>query len=99
AVLMGGDILDTQAVPVALAERLGNTPSKVGRIYHTVYQRRKAQPGLIIDKFPKLKRSLTGFEHRYVFNDELVSVSYSLLSLSSSCLFSFFFFSLFFFFF
>lgn len=26
AVLMGGDILDTQAVPVALAETLGNTP-------------------------------------------------------------------------
>jgi hypothetical protein len=25
AVLMGGDILDTQAVPVALAETLGNT--------------------------------------------------------------------------
>ncbi|MBX4355253.1 FAD-binding protein, partial [Mycobacterium tuberculosis] len=35
AVLMGGDILDTQAVPVALAEKLGNTPSTVGRIYNT----------------------------------------------------------------
>ncbi len=37
AVLMGGDILDTQAVPVALAETLGNTPSTVGRIYNTVW--------------------------------------------------------------
>ncbi len=52
AVLMGGDILDTQAVPVALAETLGNTPSTVGRIYNTVYQRCKAQRDLIIDKFP-----------------------------------------------
>ncbi len=26
AVLMGGDILDTQAVPVALAETLGDAP-------------------------------------------------------------------------
>lgn len=29
AVLMGGDILDTQAVPVALAETLGNTPRRL----------------------------------------------------------------------
>lgn len=29
AVLMGGDILDTQAVPVALAETLGNPPRRL----------------------------------------------------------------------
>ena len=71
AVLMGGDILDTQAVPVALAETLGNTPSTVGRIYNTVYQRCKAQRDLIIDKFPKLNRFLTGYDLRHVFNDEM----------------------------
>ncbi|MCS5881160.1 FAD-binding oxidoreductase [Klebsiella variicola subsp. variicola] len=71
AVLMGGDILDTQAVPVALAETLGNTPSTIGRIYNTVYQRCKTQRELIIDKFPKLNRFLTGYDLRHVFNDEM----------------------------
>ena len=71
AVLMGGDILDTQAVPVALAETLGNTPSTIGRIYNTVYQRCKAQRELIMDKFPKLNRFLTGYDLRHVFNDEM----------------------------
>ena len=45
----------------ALAETLGNTPSTVGRIYNTVYQRCKAQRDLIIDKFPKLNRFLLLF--------------------------------------
>lgn len=71
AVLMGGDILDTQAVPVALAETLGNTPSTIGRIYNTVYQRCKEQRELIMDKFPKLNRFLTGYDLRHVFNDEM----------------------------
>ncbi|MBN0727257.1 hotdog fold thioesterase, partial [Pseudomonas aeruginosa] len=55
----------------ALAETLGNTPSTVGRIYNTVYQRCKAQRDLIIDKFPKLNRFLTGYDLRHVFNDEM----------------------------
>ena len=71
SVLIGGDILDTQPIPVALAETLSAQQSAIGRIYRTVYQRCKAQRQLVIDKFPKLNRFLTGYDLRHVFNDEM----------------------------
>ncbi|MGU3412834.1 FAD-binding and (Fe-S)-binding domain-containing protein [Enterobacteriaceae bacterium C34A] len=71
AVLMGGDILDTQPVPVMLAETLAKEQSASGRIYRTVYERCKEHRQLIIDKFPKLNRFLTGYDLRHVFNDEM----------------------------
>ncbi|SNY74719.1 FAD-binding and (Fe-S)-binding domain-containing protein [Enterobacter sp. CC120223-11] len=71
AVLMGGDILDTQPVPVILAETLAREQSASGRIYRTVYERCKENRQLIIDKFPKLNRFLTGYDLRHVFNDEM----------------------------
>lgn len=71
AVLMDGTLIDTQPVPVALAETLSQTSSPVGRIYRTVYTRCKAQRQLIIDKFPELNRFLTGYDLRHVFNDEM----------------------------
>ena len=71
AVLLGGDILDTQPVPVALAETLAKEQSASGRIYRTVYERCKENRQLIMDKFPKLNRFLTGYDLRHVFNDEM----------------------------
>jgi len=71
AVLLGGDILDTQPVPVALAETLGKANTTVGRIYRTVYERCRENRELIIEKFPKLNRFLTGYDLRHVFNDEM----------------------------
>jgi FAD/FMN-containing dehydrogenase/Fe-S oxidoreductase len=71
AVLLGGDILDTQPVPVMLAETLAKEQSASGRIYRTVYERCKENRQLIIDKFPKLNRFLTGYDLRHVFNDEM----------------------------
>jgi FAD/FMN-containing dehydrogenase/Fe-S oxidoreductase len=71
AVLLGGDILDTQPVPVMLAETLAKEQSASGRIYRTVYERCRENRQLIIDKFPKLNRFLTGYDLRHVFNDEM----------------------------
>ncbi|WP_054180812.1 FAD-binding and (Fe-S)-binding domain-containing protein [Trabulsiella odontotermitis] len=71
AVLMGGDILDTQPMPVQLAETLAKEQSAIGRIYRTVYQRCRDNRQLIIDKFPKLNRFLTGYDLRHVFNDDM----------------------------
>ena len=68
AVLLGGDILDTQPLPVELAETLGKSNTTIGRIYNTVYQRCRQQRQLIIDNFPKLNRFLTGYDLRHVFN-------------------------------
>jgi FAD/FMN-containing dehydrogenase/Fe-S oxidoreductase len=71
AVLLGGDILDTQAMPVALAETLGKASTAIGRIYKTVLERCRDNRQLIIDNFPKLNRFLTGYDLRHVFNDEM----------------------------
>jgi len=71
AVLLGGDILDTQPVPVELAETLGKDNSTAGRIYRTVLDSCRDNRQLIIDKFPKLNRFLTGYDLRHVFNDDL----------------------------
>ncbi|WP_422851459.1 hypothetical protein, partial [Citrobacter werkmanii] len=50
AVLMGGDILDTQPMPVELAQTLGNSNTTIGRIYKTVYERCRDNRQLILDK-------------------------------------------------
>ncbi|WP_459605126.1 FAD-binding protein, partial [Enterobacter hormaechei] len=39
AVLLGGDILDTQPLPVELAETLAKETTTSGRIYRTVLER------------------------------------------------------------
>ncbi|WP_333849957.1 D-2-hydroxyglutarate dehydrogenase YdiJ [Leclercia sp.] len=71
AVLLGGDILDTQPLPVELAETLGKDNTTTGRIYRTVLESCRDNRQLIIDKFPKLNRFLTGYDLRHVFNDDL----------------------------
>lgn len=71
AVLLGGDILDTQPVPTALAQTLGNANTATGRIYRTVFERCRDNRELIVEKFPKLNRFLTGYDLRHVFNDEM----------------------------
>ncbi|MEL4013387.1 D-2-hydroxyglutarate dehydrogenase YdiJ [Dryocola clanedunensis] len=71
AVLLGGDILDTHQMSSALAEDLGRDDTSIGRIYSTVYERCREQRQLILDKFPKLNRFLTGYDLRHVFNDDL----------------------------
>ncbi|MDK1186019.1 D-2-hydroxyglutarate dehydrogenase YdiJ [Cronobacter turicensis] len=71
AILLGGDILDTQAMPTALAEELGRAQTSLGRVYHTVLERCREQRALILEKFPKLNRFLTGYDLRHVFNDSL----------------------------
>lgn len=71
AVLLGGEMMDTQAMPVALAERLGQESSPVGRVYRAVLERCREQRQLILDKFPKLNRFLTGYDLRHVFSDDM----------------------------
>ncbi len=71
AVLLGGDLLDTQPLPVELAETLGKDNTTTGRIYRTVLERCRDNRQLIIDKFPKLNRFLTGYDLRHVFNEDL----------------------------
>lgn len=73
AVLTGGDILDTRPMETALAESIAKENSAVGRIYKTVLERCREQRQLIIDKFPRLNRFLTGYDLRHVFSDDLAT--------------------------
>ncbi|WP_226570077.1 D-2-hydroxyglutarate dehydrogenase YdiJ [Mangrovibacter yixingensis] len=71
AVLLGGDILDTRPMPVALAESLAEETTTTGRIYNTVLNQCRNQRELILEKFPKLNRFLTGYDLRHVFSDDM----------------------------
>ncbi|WP_312240442.1 FAD-binding and (Fe-S)-binding domain-containing protein [Pantoea sp.] len=71
AVLLGGDILDTRPMPVALAESLAQEQTPEGRIYQTVLTRCRERRQLILEKFPKLNRFLTGYDLRHVFSDDM----------------------------
>jgi len=71
AVVIGGDLLDTQAMPTELAEKLAEEESVVGRIYRTVLQSCRDNRQLVIEKFPKLNRFLTGYDLRHVLSDDL----------------------------
>jgi FAD/FMN-containing dehydrogenase len=71
AVLLGGDILDTRPMATALAETLAQTQTPEGRIYQQVLARCREQRELILEKFPKLNRFLTGYDLRHVFSDDL----------------------------
>ena len=74
AVLLGGDILDTRAMPVELAERLAEERGAEGNIYRVVLERCRQQRQLILDKFPKLNRFLTGYDLRHVLSDDLQQI-------------------------
>ncbi|APG49697.1 TPA: FAD-binding oxidoreductase [Providencia stuartii] len=71
AVLLGGECLETRAMPIALAQTIASEDSVTGRIYKTVLERCLEQRPLIEEKFPKLNRFLTGYDLRHVFNDDL----------------------------
>lgn len=74
AVLLGGDILDTRRVPVALAESLALEQSTEGEIYRTVLACCRDNRQSVLDGFPKLNRFLTGYDLRHAVSDDLQHV-------------------------
>lgn len=74
AVLLGGEVLDTCAILVSEAEKRAEQPGKEGQIYRVVLDRCRLQRDLIIEKFPKLNRFLTGYDLRHVLSDDLQQV-------------------------
>ena len=67
AVLINGEILETNKKSIAEVENLANDST----IYRTVYEYCKNHRQLILNKFPKLNRFLTGYDLKNVFNDNL----------------------------
>ncbi|WP_034914502.1 FAD-binding and (Fe-S)-binding domain-containing protein [Erwinia sp. 9145] len=74
AVLLGGEILDTRRVPVSLAEALAAEKTPEGKIYRTVLESCRDGRALILEKFPKLNRFLTGYDLRHAVSDDLQHV-------------------------
>ncbi|MDF7667566.1 FAD-binding and (Fe-S)-binding domain-containing protein [Orbaceae bacterium ESL0727] len=64
-VLMNGELLETGKKTVAEAEAL----AKSSPIYRTVFDYCKDHRDLILQKFPRLNRFLTGYDLKHVFND------------------------------
>ncbi|BET97041.1 D-2-hydroxyglutarate dehydrogenase YdiJ [Xenorhabdus taiwanensis] len=73
AILLGGEMLDTRLMSTTLAESIAQEENIVGRVYKTVLERCREQRKLIIEKFPKLNRFLTGYDLRHVFSDDMQS--------------------------
>ncbi|CNE90037.1 FAD-binding and (Fe-S)-binding domain-containing protein [Yersinia nurmii] len=73
AVLLGGELLDTRALPTAQAEAIAAEDSVIGRIYRSVLDSCWDNRALILEKFPKLNRFLTGYDLRHVLSDDLQS--------------------------
>ncbi len=70
-VLMSGDVLHTQKMPVAEAEKLAEQDNQIGRVYRQVLSSCRDQRQQILEKFPRLNRFLTGYDLEHTFNDDL----------------------------
>ena len=71
SVLANGDILDTAPMPIADAEHLAQENSSAGRITQHVLNACRDNRQLVLDKFPRLNRFLTGYDLEHVFNEDL----------------------------
>lgn len=71
SVLSNGDVLETGDVPVEEAHELAKSDSMEGRLYDAVLTSCQDNRALILEKFPRLNRFLTGYDLEHVFNDDL----------------------------
>ena len=71
AVLVNGDIIDTRAMPISLAEQIAGEKTTEGHIYQQVLSSCRDNRQLVTDNFPKLNRFLTGYDMRHVLSDDL----------------------------
>ncbi|MBD2812463.1 FAD-binding oxidoreductase [Xenorhabdus sp. Vera] len=71
AVLLGGEMFDTRPMSTSLAESIAQEETIIGHVYKTVLERCREQRKLIIEKFPKLNRFLTGYDLRHVFSNDM----------------------------
>lgn len=70
-VLIDGNVLNTHKMPTYEAEHRAEQPNSIGRIYQQVLSSCRDKRSLILEKFPRLNRFLTGYDLEHVFNDDL----------------------------
>jgi FAD/FMN-containing dehydrogenase/Fe-S oxidoreductase len=77
AVLLSGDILETAKQPVEQARRRAQQADNIGAIYQTVMSGCEQNRQLILDKFPKVSRFLTGYDLKHVYSDDMAEFDLS----------------------
>lgn len=71
SVLLNGELLDTEPLSLFDAEQLAQQDNPIGHIYKTVLDYCRDNRALILERFPKLNRFLTGYDLKHVFSDDL----------------------------
>ncbi|MFT7430477.1 MAG: FAD/FMN-containing dehydrogenase/Fe-S oxidoreductase, partial [Colwellia sp.] len=79
SVLANGDFLSTSPMSIREAEELAQQNSSYGHIVKQVLASCRDNRALILEKFPRLNRFLTGYDLENVFNDDLSQVDISRL--------------------
>ena len=75
--LVDGTELNTSRLAIDKAQLLAEQPGKVAEIYQQVIDICKNKRELIVQKFPRLNRFLTGYDLENVFDDSLTSFDLS----------------------
>ncbi|WP_085285890.1 D-2-hydroxyglutarate dehydrogenase YdiJ [Colwellia chukchiensis] len=77
SVLANGEVLSTAPMSISAAESLAQQPGSHGTIMQQVLSSCRDNRALILEKFPRLNRFLTGYDLENVFNDDLSVVDLS----------------------
>jgi FAD/FMN-containing dehydrogenase/Fe-S oxidoreductase len=79
SVLANGDLLATEPMSIEQAETLAKENSSYGNIVKQVLSSCRDNRKLILKKFPRLNRFLTGYDLENVFNEDLTQLDISRL--------------------
>jgi FAD/FMN-containing dehydrogenase/Fe-S oxidoreductase len=79
SVLANGEQIDTAPLSIEQAEELAQQNSTLGSIVKQVLLSCRDNRELILSKFPRLNRFLTGYDLEHVFNDDLTVLDLSRL--------------------
>ena len=77
SVLANGDMLSTSPLSIDEAQSLAQSDTSHGKIVKQVFNACRDNRALILDKFPRLNRFLTGYDLEHVFNDDLTEFDLS----------------------
>lgn len=77
SVLANGELLETSPINIAEAEELAKKGSTAGKLMQQVLLSCRDNRDLILQKFPRLNRFLTGYDLENVFNQDLTQVDLS----------------------
>ncbi|MEW6984515.1 FAD-binding and (Fe-S)-binding domain-containing protein [Colwelliaceae bacterium 6471] len=79
SILANGELLSTSPMSIEAAEALSIQESAIGHIVKQVLSSCRDNRALILEKFPRLNRFLTGYDLEHVFNDDLTQFDLSRL--------------------